>query len=462
MATPRALIVTLAAAAALAGCVTYQPKELSAAATQIQLERRTLRDAGLERFLTTHGQSSLEEWDLARLTLAAFYFSPDLDVARAQVAEAESNVRAAAARLNPTFTFTPGYNQDAVSSVTPWIIGYVLDVPIELAGKRTYRTAEAQHKATAARFELARTAWARRTAVRGALIDLHGADATAELWRSQKPVLAQAAQLVEAQVQAGEVSPLQAAQARIALNRAELAVRDSERAVAAARSRLAEAIGVSRIALDDVRLSYRGLSDAPEAIASTEARRFAAQNRADLLAALANYAATQSALQIEVARQFPDLSIGPGYQLDQGEGKWSVGLSVTLPVFHQNQGPIAAAQARREAAAAQFLALQNRVLGEVDRASSDYTFARGDLDTVKAMRTNLEQQTRTIRTQQTAGEISRLDFARAQIELADNARAELEARVRTEKALGALEDAIQRPLAFSEAAWRTASRPAGN
>jgi outer membrane protein TolC len=293
------------------------------------------------------------------------------------------------------------------------------------------------------------------------LIDLHAAEATAELWRNQKPLLAQSAQLVQAQVQAGEVSSLQGAQARIELNRAELAVRDSERAVVTARSRLAEAIGVPLLALAKVRYSYRELSDAPDALPPAEARRLAARNRADLLAALASYAATQSALQGEIARQYPDLSFSPGYELDQGEGKWSLGLGVTLPVFHQNQGPIAAAHARREAAAGQFLAVQNRVLAEVDRALSDYDFARGDLETVKAMRTNLEQQARTIRAQQVAGETSRLEFTRAQIELADNARAELEARIRTEKALGALEDALQRPLAFP-GAWRDTPRAAGN
>lgn len=462
MAAPRLTSAIVLGTFALAGCVAYQPKELNPTATLAAFEQRTLRDSSLQRFLDSHGQAAGENWDLARLTLASFYFSPELDVARAQLAEAEANVRVAEARPHPIFVFTPGYDVDAVGGVTPWIISYALDVPLELGGKRAYRSAEARQKADAARFEVARVAWARRSAVRQALIEMHAAEETAELWRTQKPLLAQAAQLVEVQVRAGEVSPLQAAQARIALNRADLAVRDSERMLATARSQLAESIGVPLVALNDAQLSYAGLSAAPEPVTPADARRLAAQNRADLLAALANYAATQSSLQLEVARQFPDLSFAPGYQLDQGEGKWSLGLGFTWPIFNQSKGPILAAQARREAAAAQFVALQNRILGEVERALSDYSFAVGDLDTVKAMRANLEQQTKTIRAQQAAGETSRLDLARSQIELADSARAELEARVRTEKALGALEDAMQRPLGFSEAAWRLSPRSAAN
>ena len=456
---PRLPLLVSFAAGALTGCTTYQPKELNPAATQARLEQRSLRDAGLQQFLAAHGQPAADEWDLARLTLAAFYFSPELDLARAQLAETEAGVRTAGARPNPKFSFAPGYNQDATGGVTPWILGYALDLPLELAGQRTHRTAEARQQAEAARLALAGTAWSARRAVRRALTDLHAAEAAAELWRKQKPLLTQAAQISEAQVKAGEVSPLQAAQARITLNRADLAVRESERAVALARSRLAEALGVPLAALNGMRVSYAALAAPAAPLAPAEARRWAAQNRADLLAALAAYAATESALQGEIARQYPDLSFGPGYQLDQGEGKWSLALGFTLPVFHQNQGPIAAAQARREAAAARFLILQNRVLAEVDRASADYASARGDLETITAMRTGLEQQTKTIRAQQAAGETSRLDLARSQIELADTDRAELEARVRVELALGALEDAVQRPLAWPESAWRAAARP---
>jgi len=447
---------------ALAGCTTYHPKGLNPTTTQAQLDGRTLRDPGLQNFLSGQGAGATDEWDLNRLTLAAFYFSPGLELARAQLAELEAGVRTAAERPNPSFSFTPGYDQDAVGGVTPWILGYALNIPFELGGKRTYRTAEARQHAEAARLTLASTAWTTRSAVRRALTELHAAEETAAFWREQRPLLAQSVQLVQAQVEVGEVSTLFAAQARIALNRAELAIRENERAVAIARSRLAEALGVSLASLADIRLSYRGLDQPGSPIEPMDARRWAAQNRSDLLAALAEYAASQSALQGEIARQYPDLAIGPGYQLDQGEGKWSLGLGVTLPVFHQNQGPIAAAQARREVAAARFSTLQNRVLAEVDRAVTDYTSAIGDLETVKAMRTNLDQQIKTVRAQQAAGEMSRLDLTRAQLELADNTRAELEARVRAELALAAFEDAVQRPLAWPESAWRSAPRTTSN
>lgn len=461
MATSRILIGALAAGC-LSGCATFKSTELNPAASQAQFESRTLKDPGLSRLYADSGRSDTQEWDLSRLTLAAFYFSPELDVARAQLAVAEGNANAAEDRLNPSFAFSPGRNKDAVGGVDPWIIGYALNLPIEVAGKRGYRVAQTRHLVEAAKFDLARTAWTVRSAVRRALSEMHAAELTAELWRTQRPLLAQAAQLVDVQVKAGEVSPLEAAQARIALNRAELAARESDRALASARSRLAEAIGVPLSAMDGIRLSYRGLAEPAGAVEALEARRWAAQNRADLLQALAEFAASQSALQGEVARQYPNVNLGPGYVLDQGEGKWSLGFSIELPVFDRNRGQIAAAQARREAAAARFLSLQGRILAEVDRSASDYSAALSDLETVKAMRSNLEQQARVVAAQHSSGETSRLDLARAQIELADNARAELEARLRAIQALGSFEDAVQRPLTLPESSWRTLHRAAAN
>ena len=41
----------------------------------------------------------------------------------------------------------------------------------------------------------------------------------------------------------------------------------------------------------------------------------------------------------------PDVHLNPGYQFDQGDNKWSIGLTFDLPILNQNQGPIAEAKA---------------------------------------------------------------------------------------------------------------------
>ncbi len=447
--------------AVLGGCVSYQSKNIDPVATAAQLDRRSLDDARLQKFIAAHGQATGGEWDLPRLTLAAFYFNPGLDAARARLAATEAGVRTAEARPNPTFTFTPGQSDETPGGITPWILGYALDIPIELAGKRAHRTTEAQLRSERARLELASAAWTVHSGVRRALIDWQGAEEEAQLWRAQLPQVVQALRLVEAQVAAGDASGLDAAQMRTLVAKAELAARASERAVTTARSRLAEAIGVPMAKLAEVKPVWRGVAEGAPAVVTAEARAWAARNRADLLAALATYAATQAALQGEIARQYPNLTLGPGYQLDQGKGKWSLGLSVTLPVLNRNEGPIAAAEANRAAAAAQFIEVQNRVLAEVDRAAADYASTAADLATVGGLRAALERQTSLLRARHAAGDSSRLELVRAEVELADQARTELAAQQRAAQALGTLEDAVQRPLAWPEAAWRGQVRVTG-
>ncbi len=440
------------------GCSTYEARPLAPAATAAQLDARRLNDPGLAKFLATHGQPAgpVAGWDLGRLTLTAFYFSPDLAVARAQLAEAEAGVRAAAARPNPSFQFTPTKNLDPAAGISPWTLAYALNLPLELFGQREQRTTEAQQRAESSRLQLARAAWTARSGVRRALADWHGAEADAALWREQQPLLAETARLVEARVNAGDTAALTAMQVRADLGRAELAARESERAVVRSRSRLAETIGVPLAALEGVQFSTGELLGGAAAVPATDdARLWATQNHAELLAALADYAASDAALRGELARQYPDLSIGPGYQLDKGERKWTLGVGVKLPVFHQNQGPIAVAQAKRETAAAKFLAVQSRVLAAVDRAAADYGSTLGDLQSVAALQTNLEKQLAATRAQESAGDGSRLDVARARLAVADVARTALAVRVRAMLALGAFEDAVQRPLSWPEAAWRT-------
>src|SRR5207244_7786011 len=109
---------------------------------------------------------------------------------------------------------------------------------------------------------------------------------------------------------------------------------------------LAEALGVSLAALNGVELNFEEFKRSLDAVPDATIRRQALLNRADIRAGLAEYAASQSALQLEIARQYPNIHLNPRYQLDQTDNKWTLGLTVELPVLNRNQGPIAEAEAR--------------------------------------------------------------------------------------------------------------------
>jgi outer membrane protein TolC len=177
------------------------------------------------------------------------------------------------------------------------------------------------------------------------------------------------------------------------------------------------------------------------------ARRESLRSRSDVLAALARYEATQAALRLEIARQYPDFHVGPGYQYDLGENKWSVALSLELPLFNHNEGPIAEAEARRREAAARFTATQAHVIAEIDGAAAAHAAAAGQLTQLLLVREELRKQAARLQTRLDAGDADRLELQNASIELAAGEAALLEAGAGAVLAAGQLQDALQVPWA---------------
>jgi outer membrane protein, heavy metal efflux system len=117
------LLVAALVAGAATGCVRYRAKPLAAATVAADYEARSLAEPGLRTFLETNrmpGEWPRKAWDLEALTLAAFYFSPDLDVARAQWGMALAGSRTAGERPNPTVTASPQYATHRRSELGKW------------------------------------------------------------------------------------------------------------------------------------------------------------------------------------------------------------------------------------------------------------------------------------------------------------------------------------------------------
>jgi len=445
----------------LAGCVHYQPRPLVPVTSLAAAETRTLADPDLATFLRANHQVSEwppQRWDLTTLTLVGFYYNPDLDVARADWAVARAGLVTAGERPNPNAGLATGYNSTTPTSViTPWILTLNLDFTIETAGKRGHRLAQARQVSEASRLAIATAAWQVRSRVRGSLLALFSATETITLLQKQQDLQTQTVALLERQLAAGSISSFEFIQARLALDTIRLALHDAVRQQAEARVQLADALGITVQALDGITLALDQFQRVPAEVPADGVRRQALLNRPDILGLLAEYAASQAALQLEIARQYPDIHLGPGYEMDQSANKWTLGLSAALPLFSRNRGPIAEADARRTQAVARFTALQLHAIADIDRSFAGYRAALDKAATAEAMVGKLRQQERSARALFDAGEISKLDLGVVQLQLAASDLARLEAIVGAQGALGLLEDAIQRPADIAD--WVTTTPP---
>ncbi len=398
-------------------------------------------------------------WNLKQLTLVAFYYQPALAEARAQLLAAQAAKITAGERPNPTVSVTPGYDSQIPGNFSPWLVPVSLDVPIETAGKRGKRIAEAEHLAEAARWNLVGTVWQVRSQIRAALLNFYSARETEALLARQEAAQSNVVQLLEGQFAVGAVSSYEVTQARTALATTRLARQDAGGKANQARVELAHALGVPARALDGVKFSFAALNQFPRDLTRPEVRRQALLNRADVRGALAEYAASQSALQLEIANQYPDLHLGPGYAWNNGnagDSQWALGLTVTLPVLNHNQGPVAEAEAKRTQAAAHFLTVQADAIAEIDSALAGYHAALQQVATAKALLDNSQKQLNSVRAQAQAGEVEPLAVANAEVEYATGAQNRLNALVQAQQTLGQLEDAVQSPLTLPPAALNAA------
>jgi cobalt-zinc-cadmium efflux system outer membrane protein len=250
--------------------------------------------------------------------------------------------------------------------------------------------------------------------------------------------------LTVGRVKAGAASAMETAQPRLLAAQLRLQGSEANRTLGLARASLAEALSMSTDGLAGAKFSYAAFDQIPARQASH--RRFALTHRADILSALADYAATESALRLEIAKQYPDIHLNPGYQLDAGENKWALGLGLTLPILNQNQGPIGEAEAKRKEAAAKFDAVQAKVLADCDRAGAAVAAARSKLATTDQMLAEQGQQIESFKRIVAAGEGDRIALVSAEVEVATTRIARLDALAELQAALGSLEEATQTPL----------------
>ncbi len=449
----------------LTGCAPYKyhAAPISPATLATSLQARSLDDPDLRSWMKQAAGYQppswpLETWNLNALTLAAFYFNSDLDVARANAAASDAAIKTAAMKPNPSVGAGPGYESGAQGPLT---MAFSFSLPIETAGKRGYRIANATHLSLASRIQLAQTAWVVRSRVRSALVDTLFAVQAAELLRNEEALRSEYVDLTERRFRAGEIPLPDVTTARIGLTALRQALSTAEGQVHMTHAALAAAIGIPESGLTDKTLVWPDANrpPAPAVLPPQNMRAAAVQNRLDVQRALEQYRATQSTLQLQVARQYPDIDLGPGYNYEEGANFIALSLSTVLPLRNHNQGPIAEAEAARKVAGAQLLAVQSTVIADTDKALRQFAAAYATEEESAHSVNQLEKQQQAVMRRLQSGETDQLTVVAAQLQTSVAERARLDALRQMQLSLGLLEDALQRPISPSTTPALPASAP---
>ncbi|HVN64583.1 MAG TPA: TolC family protein, partial [Candidatus Binataceae bacterium] len=210
---------------------------------------------GLQSFIAKNSKRDTTvwppaRWDLDLLTLAAFYYQPSLEVARADWRSAQGATITAAARLNPSVSAAGGYDNGIANNFSVWQPSITFDIPLQTAGKRHRKMEQARWESESAHLAVAQAAWQARSQLRSSLVDFVTAQRRTALLRQQSDLQKQIASRLAQELQAGAVANTEVTAAAIALSKTAADLTDAERQMIESRARVADAIGIPASALD--------------------------------------------------------------------------------------------------------------------------------------------------------------------------------------------------------------------
>src|SRR5262249_34416732 len=223
------------AGAAFSGCALqhYQPAPIDPDASARAFESRSIDAPGLKEYMVAHGHAADacpgQRWGLADLTLAAFYYQPRLEVARAQAAAARAQV--AAAMQRPPLAIKPVAQHHSLQppeTTGPWTLGFQVEIPITGSRKKAALGEQYGCLARSAELDVGSAAWMARSQVRARSLDCYAANRMLELleleMRERRTLLG----LLQRRFDAGAASALELSAVRLRQAEAESEVRDAQ------------------------------------------------------------------------------------------------------------------------------------------------------------------------------------------------------------------------------------------
>lgn len=369
----------------------YQPQTLDARSVlaDVENEQRAHRIArapvpspttGGAPVVPDAGQGMTEDEAVA----LALQLNPDLRAARKRIGIAEGQVVAAGALNNPTVDLD-WLHLEEVGKYTSFAVtlGWVPPQP----GVRSERKAAALSQVDAAKQDVAEAEWQLAMNVRAAHTTLRAAVEDRALLESAIATRQRITDLVQKRMTGG-------ASTRIDLIVAQLAISDTEydRDTLAARELEASRLLGQLIGTTEPIRAAGSVVDEPRSPPPFEKLVQAALvTRPSLVAEQARFEQNEHTLAMQHALAWPwfKLTAIPRYRLDPSQKEYtngySVGISLTIPLLDQNQGPIRMAEGSRDQERELFRKLAASIHLEIEAALAKIAFQRKTLDRYRAV-----------------------------------------------------------------------------
>lgn len=406
----------------------YQAKPIEAAQVTAKLINKDINDAGFKAYLIKQGyqESKLpfSSWGLTELTLCALYYHSKLDVVKAQLALAVTNLETAGLKNSVVLSGNLARSNQANGDIRPWAYGLNVEVPLETANKRKIRIEEAQHLVEVARIDVADTAWQLRNQIAKDLLRYHENFAQTQALSEELKQKDALVKIIEKRMQHGELSSnefhavkLQYQKTLFSLNTEQVKSSEIIAALASDVGLTQEKFSQLVVKSVDVDTSLKQQASYFKLSSKSKLLESALLNRLDIRRSLEKYAAAEAKIKLEVAKQTPDISLTPGFAFEFGDKVWSLGFSTLLNLLNKHPTLIQEATRLREIEGAQFEALQASIIGELDQNLAKYEASAQQLNKLKEQQVAQSAFDKKIQKQFDAGLIDKLELTQHQLNL---------------------------------------------
>ncbi|MGJ8726485.1 MAG: TolC family protein [Roseibacillus sp.] len=366
----------------LTGCQSYQSQPLDLASHAESWRARSSSNEDVRSFARklSKGSSRGGKFDsgnglsLAEGETVALLYHPDLRLARAHAGVALATAEHAGLWDDPQLGFDVLRVTESVPS--PWLLSSSLSLTLPVSGRLEVERSRAKAVSQAELAKIAETEqkvlhdlreeWLRWTAVGLELEETKG------LMAQLEPIVVGTSKLAEV----GEMPQTESKLFHIEQEqrRGELARLQGE--LEESGQNLRALMGLSPGAQVEL-VPSASFEDSCESGKPSD-------SHPTMLRLSAEYEVAEKTLLREIRKQYPDLTIGPALEREEGQSRIGLLSGIPVPILNSNKGGIATARAERELARAAYETGYERMVG---RLASLNAKARG----IKARRSNLEQ-----------------------------------------------------------------------
>jgi len=383
--------------ALLAGCVTYRPQPLNPHSTLPgRIPDLTIDPRQMPRpELASHRFDPSDGLDFTEVAVLAVVNNPDLRTARADAGIWHAYAFAAGLLPDPQLSLTADVpDPGQVAKATAYNLGLHDDVMALLT--RSPRRAAARHDARKADLNLLWQEWLVVAQARQLFVRVTQTAQLREVLEQDRDLFADNYRRTQAALDRGLLTLVAVTPHLTALQDVTRLIHDLERRVNQDRHDLNALLGLA----PEAEVPLAGPAEPPELDEEAALRLLPdlPRRRPDLIALQAGYAAQELRYRVAILGQFPSLSVGFTRAQDTTPiHTTGLSVSLSLPIFSRNRGPIAIEQATRQklydeyqqrvdlavSGVHRILAEQRinrRQLGEVDRGLADLGRAAADTD----------------------------------------------------------------------------------